>query len=132
MQDPRPRTSSTNGLKATIIMRGGRPVYNTAVILWGYLFFGMMPCGVLGAFLCFSDRVVYPAYPAAPNIFGLTPLDHQVFAGALMWVFGTFVYLVPTIIVTVRLLSPDSWGTDEARLSRREAARDPVRRTWEE
>lgn len=91
-----------------------------------YLFFGMMPCGVLGAFLCFSDRVVYPAYSAAPNIFTMTPVDDQVFAGALMWVFGTFVYLVPAVIITVRLLSPETWGTDETRLSAREAARDPV------
>ena len=66
----------------------------------------MMPCGVLGAFLCFSDRVVYPAYSAAPNIFRLTPLDDQVFAG----VFGTFVYLVPTIIVTVSCCRPRPEG----------------------
>lgn len=91
-----------------------------------YLFFGMMPCGVLGAFLCFSDRVVYPAYSAAPNIFRMTPLDDQVFAGALMWVFGTFVYVVPAVIITARLLSSETWGTGEARLSRREAAKDPV------
>jgi len=38
-----------------------------------YLFFGMMPCGVWGAFLCFSDDVVYPAYAAAANAFGMTP-----------------------------------------------------------
>lgn len=124
MQDPRPRTSSTNGLKPVARLAMMIVAYNTAVILWGYLFFGMMPCGVLGAFLCFSDRVVYPAYSAAPNIFGLTPLDDQVFAGALMWVFGTFVYLLPTVIITAKLLSPGTWGTGEARLSRREAAKD--------
>ena len=91
-----------------------------------YLFFGMMPCGVLGAFLCFSDRVVYPGYLGAPNIFGMTPLDDQVFAGALMWVFGTFVYLIPAVIITAKLLSPETSGPGGARLSRREAAKDPV------
>lgn len=91
-----------------------------------YLFFGMMPCGVLGAFLCFSDKVVYPAYSAAPNIFGLTPLDDQVFAGAFMWVFGTFVYLIPAVIITTKLLSSETYGTSEARMSRREAANDSV------
>lgn len=88
--------------------------------------FGMMPCGVLGAFPCFGDRVVYPAYSAAPNIFGMTPLDDQVFAGALMWVFGTFVYVVPGVIITARLLSSETWETGEARSPRREAAKDPV------
>ena len=48
-------------------------------------------CGVLGAFLCFSDRVVYPAYSAAPNIIGMSPLGDPVFAGALRWGFGSFV-----------------------------------------
>jgi cytochrome c oxidase assembly factor CtaG len=70
-----------------------------------YLFFGMMPGGALGAFLCFSDRVLYPAYAAAPNLFGMTPLEDQVFAGALMWVVGTFVYLIHTIVITMQLLS---------------------------
>jgi putative membrane protein len=71
-----------------------------------YLFFGMMPGGALGAFLCFSDRVLYPAYAAAPNLFGMTPMGDQVFAGALMWVFGTFVYLAPAVVITIQLLSP--------------------------
>jgi hypothetical protein len=54
-----------------------------------------MPCGVLEAFLCFSDDVGYPVYATAPNVFGMIPLNDPVFAGALMWVFGTFVYLYP-------------------------------------
>jgi putative membrane protein len=91
-----------------------------------YLFFGMMPCGVLGAFLCFSDSVVYPAYTSAPNVFGLTPLNDQVFAGALMWVFGTFVYLLPAVIVTTTLLSPQTAPAGDPRLSPREAANHPA------
>jgi len=70
-----------------------------------YLFFGMMPGGGLGAFLCFDDRVLYPAYAIAPNLFGMAPLADQAFAGALMWVFGTFAYLIPTIVITMQLLS---------------------------
>ena len=69
-----------------------------------YLFFGMMPGGGLGAFLCFDDRVLYPAYAVAPNLFGMAPLADQAFAGALMWV-GTFAYLIPTIVITMQLLS---------------------------
>jgi hypothetical protein len=36
----------------------------------------------------------------------MTPLNDQVFAGALMWLFGTFVYLLPAVILTVKLLAP--------------------------
>src|SRR5712671_2289092 len=70
-----------------------------------YLFLATLPGGALGAFLTFCDRVIYPSYATAPMIFQVSPLDDQVFAGALMWVFGTFVYTVPAVILTVRLLS---------------------------
>jgi putative membrane protein len=73
-----------------------------------YLFLGTLPGGALGAFLTFCDRVLYPSYAAAPMIFHVSPLEDQVFAGALMWVFGTFVYAVPAVVLTVRLLSGES------------------------
>jgi putative membrane protein len=73
-----------------------------------YLFLGTLPGGALGAFLTFCDRVLYPSYGSAPTIFHVSPLEDQVFAGALMWVFGTFVYTVPAVILTVRFLSGDT------------------------
>ena len=71
-----------------------------------YLFLGTLPGGALGAFLAFSDRVLYPSYNEAPSLFGITPLQDQVFAGALMWVFGLFVCMVPAVFITLNLLSP--------------------------
>jgi putative membrane protein len=71
-----------------------------------YLFFATLPGGALGAFLTFCDRVLYPSYAAAPRLFGISPLEDQIIAGALMWVFGTFVYTIPAIVITIRLLSP--------------------------
>jgi putative membrane protein len=71
-----------------------------------YLFFGMLPGGALGAFLTFCDRVLYPSYNASPALFRITPLTDQILAGALMWVFGMFVCLVPAVAITLKLLSP--------------------------
>jgi putative membrane protein len=71
-----------------------------------YLFFGMFPGSALGAFLAFCDRVLYPSYTKAPSLFGITPLEDQIFAGSLMWVFGLFVLLLPAVFITYRLLSP--------------------------
>ena len=71
-----------------------------------YLFLGMFPSGGLGAFLTFCDRVLYPSYLNEPSIFGLTPLEDQVFAGSLMWVLGIFVCIIPAMIVTLKILSP--------------------------
>jgi len=73
-----------------------------------YLFLATLPGGALGAFLIFCDRVVYPSYAAAPRLFGISPLEDQAIAGALMWVFGTFVYTIPSVVVTIRLLSPQA------------------------
>jgi putative membrane protein len=73
-----------------------------------YLFFGTLPGGALGAFLTFCDRVLYPSYGSAPMIFHLSALEDQVFAGGLMWVVGTFVYMVPAVILTVRFLSGET------------------------
>ena len=70
-----------------------------------YLFLGTLPGAALGAFLTFCDRVLYPSYGSAPMVFPVSPQEDQIFAGALMWVFGTFVYAVPAVIRTVRLLS---------------------------
>jgi putative membrane protein len=71
-----------------------------------YLFLGTLPGGALGAFLVFCDRVLYPAYASAPLLFSVSPFEDQVIAGALMWVFGTVVYLIPAILITIQLLSP--------------------------
>jgi putative membrane protein len=61
----------------------------------------------LAAFLTFCGRVLYPSYALAPRISSLTPLNDQVAAGALMWVLGSFAFLIPTAMITVRLLSPE-------------------------
>jgi len=71
-----------------------------------YLFLATLPCDALSAFLTFCNRVVYPHYLSVHLLFGFLPLADQQFAGALMWVWVTFVYLVPAAAVTMQVLSP--------------------------
>ncbi|HTW65822.1 MAG TPA: cytochrome c oxidase assembly protein [Bryobacteraceae bacterium] len=76
---------------------------------WGvplYLFLATLPCDALSAFLAFCGRVVYPHYLSAHRLFDISPLADQECAGALMWVWVTFVYLAPAAVVTLRMLSP--------------------------
>ncbi len=70
-----------------------------------YLFLATLPCDALSAFLTFCDRVVYPHYLSAHR-FDISPLADQEFAGALMWVWVTFVYLAPAAVITIQMLSP--------------------------
>jgi cytochrome c oxidase assembly factor CtaG len=78
-----------------------------------YLFLATLPCDALSAFLAFCDRVVYVSYSAMPHVLGTSPLEDQEFAGALMWVSVTFIYLAPAVIVTIQLLSPSTQPDSE-------------------
>lgn len=78
-----------------------------------YLFSGTLANDAVSAFLALYDRVLYPSYASLPRLFNISPLEDQAFAGALMWVFGTFVYLVPAVAISIQILSP--LGTDRPR-----------------
>jgi cytochrome c oxidase assembly factor CtaG len=73
-----------------------------------YLFLATLPCDALSAFLAFCGRVVYPSHQSGHPHFGLSPLQDQECAGALMWFWATIAYLIPAIVITVRILSPSS------------------------
>jgi putative membrane protein len=76
-----------------------------------YLFLATLPCDALSAFLTFCGHVVYRPYLSGGGYFGLSPLDDQALAGALMWVTVTFAYLIPALVVTTRLLSSERTRT---------------------
>jgi|ERR1700678_1413787 putative membrane protein len=71
-----------------------------------YLFLATLPCDVLSGFLVFCDRVVYPVFLSSPSSFGLSALEDQQCAGALMWTGVTIVYFIAGAVFTLRLLSP--------------------------
>jgi putative membrane protein len=76
-----------------------------------YLFLATLPCDILSGFLVFCDRVIYPVYFFSSQPFGMSALEDQQCAGALMWTCVTLVYLIAGTIVTARLLS--SRGSQE-------------------
>ncbi len=76
-----------------------------------YLFLATLPCDILSAFLVFCGRSVYPNYLSTTLLFGLSPLQDQECAGAMMWVWVTFAYLIPAVVITVHILSPSNMYT---------------------
>ena len=70
-----------------------------------YLFLADFQNTALAAFLIFCDRVVYPSYAAAPRLLNLSPLDDQAAAGAVMWVPGSIVFLIPIGLIAIQALS---------------------------
>jgi putative membrane protein len=71
-----------------------------------YLFLATLPCDVLSGLLVFSDRVAYPVYLCTPRHSGLSALEDQQCAAALMWTCVTVVFLVAGTILSMQLLSP--------------------------
>jgi putative membrane protein len=71
-----------------------------------YLFFATLPCDALSAFLTFCDRVVYRPFLSMPNPLHLSPLQDQEWAGVLMWVSITLIYMTSAIVITLRILTP--------------------------
>ena len=71
-----------------------------------YLFLATLPCDVLSGMLVFSDRVVYPMYFCTPQMTGLSPLEDQQCAAALMWSCVTVVFLLAGTILSMQMLSP--------------------------
>ena len=75
---------------------------------WGMLVFLVSADVVntmLSAMLAFCDRPVYTFYLYHPAGFGLPPLEDQVLGAVVMWVLGSFAFLAPAVVVTIRLLS---------------------------
>ena len=65
----------------------------------------------LSAFLAFCDRPVYSYYLERPNPFHANPLEDQAIGAAFMWVAGSIIFIIPAVVITLRLLS----GTREGR-----------------
>jgi cytochrome c oxidase assembly factor CtaG len=69
-----------------------------------YLLFADIQNTALSAFLIFSERVLYPTYAAVPRLWGISALDDQAAAGAIMWVPGSVIFLIPVGVLAIRLL----------------------------
>jgi putative membrane protein len=59
---------------------------------------------LLSAFLAFCDRPVYSYYLREPSPFDISPLSDQRAGAVVMWVIGSLIFLVPAVVLTVRLL----------------------------
>ncbi|MEP7355062.1 MAG: cytochrome c oxidase assembly protein [Acidobacteriota bacterium] len=62
----------------------------------------------LSAYLAFCDRPVYLYYLVHSNPWRVPPLADQVLGAVIMWVVGSFVFLLPAAQITFRLLQTSS------------------------
>lgn len=84
-----------------------REDYHFGWLMLPYLVMADIVNTALSAFLVFCDRPVYGYYLKETNAFHVSPLSDQRAGAVVMWVIGSLVFLVPAIVLTVRLLQPE-------------------------
>jgi putative membrane protein len=60
----------------------------------GYMMAAMVPMSLVGAYLNRHTALVYPSYGPAGRALGISALDDQALAGAIMWVLGDVIMVV--------------------------------------
>jgi cytochrome c oxidase assembly factor CtaG len=75
-----------------------------AIVL--YLILADLQNTVLCAWLVFAERLIYPSYAAVPRLWGISALNDQAAAGAIMWVPGSVAFLLPIAWIVWQKLSP--------------------------
>jgi len=73
-----------------------------------YTFLMSIPMSIVAIYVTYADHVLYPAYSAAPRIWGISPLLDQQLGGLIMWVPGGVFLLVVMTVIWFR------WSASEA------------------
>ncbi len=53
-----------------------------------YLFLMTIPMSIIAVCIGYADHILYPAYSAAPRIWGMTPMQDQMLGALIMWIPG--------------------------------------------
>ncbi|HSY82460.1 MAG TPA: cytochrome c oxidase assembly protein [Gemmatimonadaceae bacterium] len=64
-----------------------------------YCFLLSIPMSIVAIYITMAERILYPAYEAAPRVWGLSPLDDQKLGGLIMWIPGGIVFYIIMSIV---------------------------------
>jgi cytochrome c oxidase assembly factor CtaG len=59
-----------------------------------YLFVTSIPSGIVGAFVALAEPGLYHFYVTSPRLWGISLAADQEFAGVMMWVGGSIIYLL--------------------------------------
>ena len=76
-----------------------------------YLFLLTIPMSLVAVCIAYSGNVLYPAYAAAPRIWGITPLQDQMIGALIMWIPGGLFFFA---IISVVFFKWQQQGEDSA------------------
>jgi len=90
---------------------------------FGYTLSAIPPNMFAGIVIAFASEPIYSYYEAMPRIWGLSVIDDQHIAGAIMWIPGSMMYIIAALVLVARWLQQEekkpalphsAWATDEA------------------
>ena len=67
-----------------------------------YLFLLTIPMSVIAVSIGYADHILYPAYSAAPRIWGISPMQDQLLGALIMWIPGGLFFFVIISVVFFR------------------------------
>jgi putative membrane protein len=76
-----------------------------------YCFLMIIPMSIVAIYIALADSILYPAYSAAPRIWGISPIEDQLIGGLIMWVPGGLFFLG---VMTVVFFRWAAIGADDA------------------
>ncbi len=82
-----------------------------------YCFLMSIPMSVVAIYIALADHVLYPAYEAAPRIWGILPLQDQMIGGLIMWIPGGLFFYGVMTVVFFKWAARDADSTDAAQVS---------------
>jgi putative membrane protein len=106
------------------LVTGAGPRVHKQMSLTGRIAFSLSavpPNMLLGIVLSFANEPYYSHYLAVPRLWGLDVLSDQQLGGVIMWVPGSMMYLIATLVLVARLLQGEDrkpvlsvaeWGSD--------------------
>ena len=90
---------------------------------FGYSLSAIPPNILVGMAIVFASGTIYTYYDSMPRLWGLTVIEDQRIAGAIMWVLGSMMYMIAALVLVARWLQSEekkpplpqsNWATDEA------------------
>jgi len=82
-----------------------------------YCFLMSIPMSIVAIYIAMADHVLYPAYEAAPRIWGLMPPEDQMIGGLIMWIPGGLFFYAVMTVVFFKWSARDADTTEAAQVS---------------
>ena len=81
-----------------------------------YLFLLTIPMSLVAVCIAYAGEVLYPAYAAAPRIWGITPLQDQMIGALIMWIPGGLFFFAIISVVFFKWQQQDEDSTVSAQV----------------